>query len=78
MTTPVPINYMQVMLNGLEIIGNFMYEVDAHLKLLNLLRTGQLDLNPITPKIFPFDAVPEAMEAAAKASNLECVVIRHW
>ncbi len=42
-TVPVPVNYMQMMGNNLEIIGHFMYEADAHLKLLNLLRIGRLD-----------------------------------
>jgi alcohol dehydrogenase len=77
MTSPVPVDYMQMMGNSLEIIGNFMYEAGAHLKLLNLLRSGRLDLSPIIAKIFAMTAVPEAMEAARLATSLECVVVRN-
>ncbi|WP_202967395.1 zinc-dependent alcohol dehydrogenase [Paenibacillus beijingensis] len=77
MTSPLPVNYMLMMFNSLEIIGHFMYDADAHLKLLNLLRSGQLDMSPIAARVFPLKDLPEAMEAAAAASNLECVVIRH-
>jgi alcohol dehydrogenase len=63
--------------NSLDIIGNFMYEADAHLKSLNLLRSGRLDLSPIIAKIFTMTAVPEAMQAARLATSLECVVVRN-
>lgn len=76
MTSPLPVNYLQLMANNLEIIGNFMYPTDANRRLLNLLRAGQLDLSPIVPKVFPLAALPEAMEVAASAHNLECVVMQ--
>jgi alcohol dehydrogenase len=72
---PIPINYMLMMFNSLEIIGNFMYPHDAYLRLLALLRSGQLDLKPIVPKVFPLTELPQAMELAARASNLECIVV---
>ncbi|TIX90495.1 zinc-binding dehydrogenase [Rhizobium sp. P44RR-XXIV] len=77
MATPIPVDYMQLMGNNLEIIGHLMYEADAHLKLLNLLRIGRLDLSPIKATVFPMTAVPEAMEAARVASSLECIVVRN-
>lgn len=77
MTVPVPVNYMQMMGNNLEIIGHFMYEADAHLKLLNLLRIGRLDLSPIKAKVYPMSDLPNAMEIARKADSLECVVVRN-
>jgi len=64
------------LLNNLEIIGNFMHPTDAYRRLLDLLRVGRLDISPIVPKVFPLVALPEAMEAAAVAQSLECVVIR--
>jgi len=73
--TPVPINYMLMMFNSLEIIGNFMYPHNAYLPLLALLRTGQLDMSPIVPKEFSLADLPQAMEYAAKAQSLECVVV---
>jgi alcohol dehydrogenase len=77
MTVPVPINYMQMMFNNLEIVGHFMYEADAHLKLLNLLRIGRLDMSPVRATVYPMTELPTAMQAARKADSLECVVIRH-
>lgn len=74
-TAPVPINYMLMMSNSLEIIGNFMYPRDAYLALLALLRSGQLNLSAIVPKVFSLDDLPQAMEYAAKARSLECVII---
>jgi alcohol dehydrogenase len=76
MTTTLPVNYLQLMANNLEIIGNFMYPTDAYRRLLELLRAGRLDISPIVPKVFPLAALPEAIEAAASAQSLECVVVR--
>jgi alcohol dehydrogenase len=76
MTTALPVSYMQLMANNLEIMGQFMYPIDAYRRLLDLLRTGRLDISPIIPKVFPLAALPEAMEAAATAQSLECVVVR--
>ena len=69
---PVPINYMLIMINSLEIIGNFMYPHHAYLPLLALLRSGQLDTSAIIPKVFSLIDLPKAMEYAAKARSLEC------
>jgi alcohol dehydrogenase len=76
MTTALPVNYVQLMANNLEIIGNLMHPPDAYRRLLELLRTGLLDISPIVPKVFPLAALPEAMEAAATAQSLECVVVQ--
>jgi alcohol dehydrogenase len=76
MTTELPLPYTTVMLNNLEIVGQFMYPAGAYLRLLGLLRNGLLDVSPIRPRVYPLAALPEAMEAAATAGNLECVVMR--
>ena len=47
-----------------------MYPKDSYRRLLNLMRTGQLDINIIQPRVFALEALREAMEAAATASNL--------
>jgi len=75
MTMPLPLSYGDMMRNDWEIIGHFMYPAGAYRRLLGLLRAGLLDISPIRPIIFPLGALREAAEAAAKASNLECVVI---
>jgi alcohol dehydrogenase len=75
MTAPLPLSYSDVMRNNWQIIGQFMYPAGAYRSLIGLLRAGLLDISPIRPVTFPLAALPEAMDAAAKASNLECVVV---
>jgi alcohol dehydrogenase len=74
-TAPVPLNYLQVMFNNLEIIGNFMHPQNAYLPLLALVRSGQLDLRPIRPNVFALSDLEQAMGAAEQARSLELVVI---
>jgi alcohol dehydrogenase len=76
MTTDLPIPYTAVMLNSWEIIGQFMYPATAYRRLLDLLRGGLLDISAIRPRVYPLAALPEAMEAAASAGNLECIVMQ--
>lgn len=72
---PIPINYLLMLFNNLEIIGNFMYPQSAYLSLLALVRSGQLDLSPIKPKVFSLSGLQQAMEYASKAESLELVVV---
>src|SRR5271157_3977857 len=76
MTVDLPVPYTTVMLNGWEILGQFMYPASAYRRLIELVRAGLLDLNAIKPRIFASGALHEAMEAAAAANNLEIVVVR--
>jgi alcohol dehydrogenase len=75
MTAPLPVSYMQMMTNDLEILGQFMYPGDANRRLLELLRTGRLDLGAIVPRVFKLGDLPDAMNAAAHAKSLECVIV---
>src|SRR5216684_336326 len=75
-TTDLPIPYTAVMLNSWEIIGQFMYPANAYRRLLDLLRGGLLDISPIRPRVYPLAALPKAMDAAADAGNLECIVMQ--
>jgi alcohol dehydrogenase len=52
-----------------------MYPVDAYRRLLDLVRAGMLDINVIRPRTFPLRLLPDALEAAARAGSLECVVV---
>jgi alcohol dehydrogenase len=74
-TAPIPINYMQMMFNNLEIIGNFMHPQNAYLPLLALVRSGQLDMSPIKPKVFLLPDLLPAMDYVSKAESLELVVV---
>jgi alcohol dehydrogenase len=76
MTTDLPLPYTTVMLNNWEILGQFMYPASAYRRLLDLLRSGQLDISAIRPRVYPLADLPEAMEAASTAGNLECIVMQ--
>jgi len=76
MTTDLPLPYTAVMLNSWEIIGQFMYPASAYRRLLDLLRSGLLDISAIRPQVFPLADLRAAMEAAATAGNLECIVMQ--
>jgi alcohol dehydrogenase len=76
MTTDLPVPYTTVMLNSWEILGQFMYPASAYLRLLDLLRSGLLDITAIRPRVYPLAELPQAMEAAATAGNLECIVMQ--
>src|ERR1700726_3180267 len=69
MTIDLPLPYTTVMLNSWEIIGQFMYPASAYRRLLDLLRSGLLDISAIRPRVYPLAALPEAMEEAATAGN---------
>jgi len=77
MAVPLPIPYTEVMLNGWEILGNFMYTRDAFRRVLDFMRSGQLNTMAIKPIVFPLSALHDAMPAAGKANGLQCVVINH-
>jgi alcohol dehydrogenase len=76
MTTPLPLSYSDMMRNNWEIIGQFMYPADAYRRLIDMLRAGLLEIGAIRPRSFPLAELREAMEAAATAGNLECVVVQ--
>lgn len=76
MTVALPVPYLQLMINSLEIIGNFMYPADAYRNLLALVRAGRLDPAMITRKTYQLEELPAAMAAAETAGNLEAVVIK--
>ncbi|PYE18409.1 alcohol dehydrogenase [Paraburkholderia silvatlantica] len=77
MTVPLPVPYLELMFNGWEIIGHFMYPRDAWLRLFDLVRAGLLDLEAIRPCPRPLSELPEAMGEAMTAGSLECVVMLH-
>jgi alcohol dehydrogenase len=71
---PVPLNYLQVMFRNLEIVGNFMHAPNAYLPLLAMVRSGQLDLTRLKPRVFALSDLERAMDAAQNADSLEIVV----
>jgi alcohol dehydrogenase len=77
MTVSVPISYVEMMFNSWEIVGQFMYLREAYQRLLDLIRSGQLDMKKIRPLVYPLARLREAIETAARSGNFECVVIQH-
>jgi alcohol dehydrogenase len=73
---PIPVPYGDVCFNDWEIIGQFMYPSSAYRRLLSLLRAGLFDPDAIKARSFSLASLPEAMDAAEKASNFECVVVQ--
>lgn len=72
----LPVPYLHLMLNSIEIIGNFMHRADAFTHILAMVRAGRLDLGAIKPTVFALEDLPLAMDAAAIAGSLEQVVIQ--
>lgn len=75
MSTPLPLDYTEVMLNDLEILGQFMYPADAYRRLLELIASGLLDLGSISTRTFRLAELPAALDAAAEAPSLQSVVV---
>jgi hypothetical protein len=63
---PLPIDYLAMVVNGWEVIGQFMYPADAYQRLFELVRAGLLDLAAITPHAYPLAELPAAIAAAAR------------
>lgn len=76
MTVDLPVPYLQLMINNLEIVGNFMHPAAAYRNVLAMIRSGALPVTTIVPKVFLLADLPAAMEAAASADSLECVVVK--
>ncbi|WP_233838439.1 quinone oxidoreductase family protein [Paraburkholderia sp. ZP32-5] len=77
MTAPLPISYMELMFNGWEITGNFMYPRNAYRRLFDLVRSGQLELDAIRAITLPLRELPQGMQMATEAGSFECVVMLH-
>ena len=76
MAEPLPIPYLHLMINSWEIIGNFMHAPDAYRRVLAMARAGHLNLQALTPKVFPLADLEAAMVEAEQASGLEYVVVK--
>jgi alcohol dehydrogenase len=77
MSVPLPISYLELMFNGWEIIGNFMYPRNAYRRLFDLVRSRQLELDAIRAITLPLHELPQGMQMTAEAGSFECVVMLH-
>lgn len=76
MTLPLPINYLQIMRLGIEIIGNFMYPRSALAEVLALACAGLLHLSAIRPTASTLGSPPEAIVAAGTVGSTEPVIVK--
>ena len=71
----IPIDYLALVANNWEVVGQFMYPADGYRRLFELVRAGLLDLSAITPHTYELADLPKAMAAASKVGSLGCVVV---
>ena len=76
MGVPLPIPYLDVMLNNLEIIGQFMYPRDVFRRLGELARSGLLNIDAIRTRSFPWTRSRARWRPPRKADGLECIVVK--
>jgi len=72
----LPVPYLHLMLNSIEIIGNFMHRPNAFWNVLALARAGRLDLSAVKPRVFPLAELVPAIEAATQTDGLELIVMQ--
>ena len=65
----IPIKYVEIMINEIEIRGCFMFPANSYQQLIRLVQANLLDLNHIATRIFPLEQINEAIEAAAKRNS---------
>jgi alcohol dehydrogenase len=72
---PLPIDYMAMIANNWELLGQFMFPADTYRKLFGLVRAGLLDLSTVTPHTYPLAELPTAIAAARGVGSRACVVM---
>jgi len=74
-TTPLALDYNEIMINDWEIVGNFMYAKTTYPKLISLVQAGLLDLSSVHLQHFPFEELPAAMTAASSMRGLDSTIL---
>ena len=72
---PLMLSYSALLLNNLELIGNFMYRPEDSHALLGLIRSGQLDLSAVQVKQFGLQDLPQAAQSAATLEGLQATIV---
>lgn len=65
----------EMLANDWHVMGCFMYPPDAPARLAGLVAAGLLDLDKVKVRLFPFDQLEAAMDAAARMRGLDITVI---
>ncbi|WP_341316175.1 zinc-binding dehydrogenase [Paraburkholderia sp. IMGN_8] len=75
MRVDLPIPYSEMLLNSWELIGHFMYTRADYLALVSLVTSGQIALDAVELKSYPFAELDAAIDAAGRMSGLQCTVV---
>ncbi|MGQ7934128.1 hypothetical protein [Paraburkholderia sp. D1E] len=75
MQVDLPIPYREMLLNNWELIGHFMYTRADYLALVSLVTSGQVLLEAVELKSYPFAQLEAAIDAAGRMSGLQCTVV---
>ncbi|MFM7377355.1 MAG: zinc-binding dehydrogenase [Erythrobacter sp.] len=72
---PLSVTMGEMLGNNWEIMGNFMYPVDAPQQLASLAASGVIDLGLVKTRMFPFSELPAALEHASTMQGLDLTAI---
>jgi len=72
---PIQIPYVEIMVRGLTIKGNFMYPPKAVGRLVDMIAAGTLSLDRIAPESFSLDKVDIALAEATRKKGLNFNVL---
>lgn len=72
---PLRIGFGEMLANDWLIAGQFMYPKDAPTRLVQLAVSGQLRLDVVRPRLYPFADLPKAMNEAVAMRGLELTAL---
>jgi alcohol dehydrogenase len=72
---PIPVTMGEMLSNNWEMMGNFMYPVEAPRRLAALAASGLLDLAQVKTRMFALSDLPTAMEHAANMRGLDLTAL---
>jgi alcohol dehydrogenase len=75
MECELPVAYGEMLINNWELIGHFMYSGADYRALIALAASGQLPLDAVEVERYGFAQLETAIDAAAAAEGLRCVVV---
>jgi alcohol dehydrogenase len=74
-TAPLELNFGEMLSNGWEVVGNFMYPKTAPAKLAALVAAGLVDLAPVRIRRFPLSQLHDAIKAATMMRDLDLTAV---
>ncbi|WP_322011256.1 zinc-binding dehydrogenase [Paraburkholderia sp. J12] len=75
MECDLPLSYGEMLIHNWEVMGHFMYSGADYRALIALAASGQLPLDAVEVERYPFGQLEAAIDAAAGAEGLRCIVV---